>query len=242
MNSPHLYTTLPLPKFTHLPLALRTTNVGDDIQIECANRVFNVNSYVDRDDFSSWKEDMIIPFIGWYGYDDFIEPPKAQCFLFSLHFAAFVRRKILSNAKFLNWFKHTAKNQEFPVYARDIDTRDWIRGLGIDCEFGGCITSTLPTYDGERKGVIAVDVPYNIPGTQHQSMSNVIKNLPHLGALGRLKAAQEVLDKIQKAELVHTNRLHIALPCRAMGTPVKFYNHNIFEPYRLSGHNLIEGI
>lgn len=240
MNSPHLYTTLPLPKFTHLPLALKTTNVGDDIQIECANRIFNVNAYVDRDQFSLWKEDMIIPFIGWYGYDAFVEPPKAQCFLFSLHFSTFARKKILNSPKFLDWFKHTAQNQEFPVYARDTDTRDWIRGLGVDCEFGGCITSTLPNYDGERTGVIVVDAPDDIIELPHQRISNAISRLPYFSAFGRLKAAQVVLNKIQKAEFVHTNRLHIALPCRAMGTPVKFYNHKIFEPHRLSGHNLID--
>jgi hypothetical protein len=238
MNLNHLYRTLPLPKFSHLPVALQTTNVGDDIQIECANRLWNVHSYVDRDNFNEWTEEAVIPFIGWYGYDTFVNPPKSQCILLSLHFSMSARKNILNNKRFLDWFKDTAKNQNFPVYARDISTRDWLRNLNIECEFGGCITSTLPEYTGERSGVISIDAPNGIFNV-NEKFSNAIPQLKTYSAEQRLAAASNILDKIQKAELVHTSRLHIALPCRAMRTPFSFYEINLFEKHRLSGHDLL---
>jgi hypothetical protein len=203
--------------------------------------MWDVKSYVNRDSFKEWTSDMVIPFFGWYGYDSFSRPPESQTVLMSLHFSIATRKKILGSKRFLDWFRDTAKAQAFPVYARDISTRDWLRNLGIDSEFGGCVTSTLPKYEGQRKGVLAVEAP---PGscTPDQSFSNAISYLPTLSAERRLEVARGVLDQIATAEIVHTNRLHIALPCRALGTPFVFYDHNIFERHRLSGHGLIDGV
>lgn len=235
----HLYKSLSLPKFTHLPAASTTKNLGDDIQVECANRLWNVGKFVNRDNFDEWPENAIIPFMGWYGYDSFKTPPKSQCILISLHFSNEARLKISHNRNFFNWFRDTAKKQNFPVYARDLDTRDWIRNLGITCEFGGCITSTLPAYTGPRSGILYIDAPTTIAQSNKMS-SNIVDALPNFSIEKRLECAQHVLDKISKAEFVHTSRLHIALPCRALNTPFKFYDHDkIFEKHRLSGHDLI---
>lgn len=235
----HLYTTLDLPKFTHLPIALQTENIGDDVQIECANRLWGVNNYVDRDVFEHWPSEAVIPFIGWYGYDSFVEPPKSQCILISFHLALSARKKILKNKKFLSWFRYTAKEQKIPVYTRDTSTRDWLRNLDIEAEFGGCITSTIDKYDGIRLKTLSIDVPDNLCNSD-EKLSSIRNYLSKYSAEKRILEAQKFLNKLQTAQLVHTSRLHVALPCRAMGTPFYFYNFNIFGKERLSGHSLID--
>ncbi len=55
----------------------------------------------------------------------------------------------------------------------------------------------------------------------------------------RFKEAELFLDKLSKAELVVTSRIHAALPCLAMGTPVVFINYG-FE--RLSDQSRFRGI
>jgi hypothetical protein len=50
----------------------------------------------------------------------------------------------------------------------------------------------------------------------------------------RLARARALLDTYRQARIVVTNRLHAALPCVAMGTPVVLIEPR-YEPARLSG-------
>lgn len=221
--------------FTHLPAAGKTLNLGDDIQVECASRLWGIRNYIERDDFSSWKSDMVVPFFGWYGYDLTNEPPKAECILVSFHLCRDMMNHITKNMQFINWFKYCIRNQGFPAIARDTSTMTFLRNKGIDCEFGGCLTSTLQPYTGVRSGTLAIDVPINIARNCDNIYHQCDTSLPTMMYTERLNLASERIDLISKAEFVHTSKLHIYLPCKALGTPVKFYHYDIFEPHRLSG-------
>jgi hypothetical protein len=51
-----------------------------------------------------------------------------------------------------------------------------------------------------------------------------------------LKVADERLRRYEKAPFVVTSRLHCALPCLAMGTPLWFVHHEEFETGRFGGN------
>ena len=109
------------------------------------------------------------------------------------------------------------RQSRFPAGARDPFTHEVFLRAGIPSVMLGCSTMTLPNYIGPRKGVISVDFPSG-SGLQlthriHQSLS--------FNAQWRLGI--EYLTLYQHAAEVHTSRLHVALPCLAMGTPVALY-------------------
>lgn len=209
--------------------------MGDDIQVECAARLWKVRKYVERDDFTEWKSGMIIPFFGWYGYDLKNEPPKADCILVSFHLCEAMRQHVSKSNAFKDWFRFCIKQQGFPAMARDTATMELMRSFGLDCEFGGCVTQTLPAYTGTRKGIISIDAPEHIAKECNAKYTQLNNNLPKLSHEERLLFAEERINAYSKAEHVHTSRIHAYLPCKALNTPVTFYQHRIFEPHRLSG-------
>lgn len=94
-----------------------------------------------------------------------------------------------------------------------VGTRDpWTAGellrRGLRAEFVGCSTLTLPRYDGPRSGELTGPdvcplIPRETPWTD------------------QLELAADRLEALKTAAFVRTSRLHVALPCLAMGTPVE---------------------
>lgn len=111
----------------------------------------------------------------------------------------------------LKWLRRSP----FPVGARDRETYAGLRRGGIQTELVGCATLTLPRYEGPRAGVISVDL--DGPGVQ---MTHKVPK-----AASAQEEWQMCLDRIERyrtAQEVHTSRLHVALPCLALGTPVRY--------------------
>ena len=50
----------------------------------------------------------------------------------------------------------------------------------------------------------------------------VSNQIPNLDCPTQWEMAVALLDRLRRAEVVYTSRLHIALPCLAFGTPVVF--------------------
>jgi len=178
---------------------------------------------------------MIIPFFGWYGYDLSNHPPKADCVLVSFHLCIDMMKRIAKSSEFKDWLRYSVKNQGFPAMARDTSTMNFIRQLGIDCEFGGCVTQTLERYDGDRSGIISIDAPEEIAISCDNKYTQIMHHLRNMPYEQRLELAAERIDVYKTAKHIHTSKLHTYLPCKALGTPVTFYKYKIFEPHRLSG-------
>lgn len=102
-----------------------------------------------------------------------------------------------------------------PIGARDPETHKHLIGRRVRSEFLGCVTLTLPRYDGPRSGELSVDA--DGPG---EKLSHFIpKALPFAE---EWDLALACLDRYRKASVVHTTRIHVALPCAALGTPVRY--------------------
>jgi hypothetical protein len=100
-----------------------------------------------------------------------------------------------------------------PIGARDPKTRSDLSKHGIPAEMVGCVTLTLPEYDGPRSGAVSVDTE----GPGLRVTHGIPYEMPFEEAWGE---ALRALDRYRTAEVVHTRRLHAALPALAMGTPI----------------------
>ncbi len=102
------------------------------------------------------------------------------------------------------------------IGARDPHTAERMRQAGIPVEMVGCVTSTLPRYTGRRQGTLVIDA--DSPEGDHET--GTMKIHPRLPWGRQWQFAVLMLERLAKAELVITSRLHVAIPCLAMGTPV----------------------
>jgi hypothetical protein len=112
-----------------------------------------------------------------------------------------------NNAEHLSWIKQS----RFAVGARDPFTQDYLKTNGIVSEMIGCATLTLPRYTGPRSGVLHIDDGRVCPMTHE---------FPALNWASQWQMAIGSLEMMKRASLVVTKRLHVILPCLAMGTPV----------------------
>ncbi|MCW3846630.1 polysaccharide pyruvyl transferase family protein [Sphingomonas sp. LB-2] len=114
-----------------------------------------------------------------------------------------------------------------PVGARDPSTLDLLQRAGIDAYHSGCLTLTLPRPEVARgDAVIACDLgPAELAALRTVTSAPVVTTHidratrdPHQ----RLEKAAALLDLYARAKAVVTSRIHCALPCLALGTPVLF--------------------
>jgi hypothetical protein len=107
-------------------------------------------------------------------------------------------------------------------YRRTIGTRDLesvgqLTRLGLKAKLIGCATLTLPRYGGPRESyAVSVDSP----APADIVLSHVIP--PEMSWQEQWKRGLKYLAVYRKARIVYTSRLHVLLPCLAMGTPVVY--------------------
>jgi hypothetical protein len=98
------------------------------------------------------------------------------------------------------------------VGARDPFTQQRLAAAGIPAKMIGCATLTLPRYLGERRGILHID-----DDTPHCMTQEIPEDMTWED---QWQLAQMRLHQLAHAASVHTTRLHVALPCLALGTPV----------------------
>lgn len=218
---------------THIPLAFGSANLGDHIQTEAACRLWNCRNFVDREFPTTWSSDAVVPLIGWWlhGKEEFI--PPCQSVIVGFHVQSDYKKYV--TPKVIDYWKLMVYEQGFPAMCRDLSTRNYLRSLGIDAEFGGCVTLTLPKYGGARSGKYSVDCKTSKAGyTKHTHM---IGGLLKKTNEEKLQMASDYMELYEKAEIVETSRLHCWLPCKSFGTNVTFLEEEVYyQRNRLSGY------
>lgn len=146
-----------------------------------------------------------------------------------------------------------------PIGCRDFYTQNVLRKRGVNSYFSGCLTTTLDeTYkvdDSQRTNdIIFCDYKLGrykeadnyLKKLKNYNFNNVVytthsfsKNSTHEE---RFKATDNLLKKYAKAKLVVTTRIHCALPCLALGTPVILVNP-YYDGKRFDGlYNLLNTV
>ncbi len=218
-------------------LTYATTNIGDDIQSLAASQYLDAAlplDLLDRDALAglSRSAPRRVLMNGWYahrGAEGETWPPSTAIVptLVSVHVTAAAARNLLSPAG-QDWFRHHG-----PVGCRDDATARLMQRHGIDAQVTGCLTLTLKSpanADAPRHAVWAVDLDVVSAEVLTASCARLALEVPrprtHEFAIGRrdglfrLLLAARLLHDYARARLVVTSRLHCALPCIAMGTPV----------------------
>ncbi len=122
-----------------------------------------------------------------------------------------------------------------PIAARDLRTATRLEQLGIAHAVTGCLTLTLqhPTCRN-RSGIVCCDVPQEVLDVTRSLRPDVTCVTHRLEApspdfSARMDAARAMLEVYATAEMVFTRRLHCAMACLAVGTPVLLLYHDEYE-------------
>ena len=237
----------------------RTTNLGDDIQTYALENLLpRVDAMVDRENMNTnghfKNQPTATVMAAWFMGRKWQWPP-ADCLrpLFtSFHYTDFTN---YPNKYFRSEFQYiSGPGAEYlkawgPIGCRDLFTMEQLQARGIDAYFSGCVTLTLPKQPVTKdagKYVCLVDVPkavenkireiYKDTDKEIRVMTHLVKASNHLTAAHRRTAVEKILTTYQNAYCVITKRLHVTLPCLAMGTPVVLVNAKMdptrFRPYK----------
>ena len=226
-----------------------TDNIGDDIQTYAAMKYLpHIDYYIDRENLSCFvpdkKEYVSMIMNGWFIHNKIAWPPSPYInpLLISMHF------KVLEDTDvgdmYLKGLGGEYLKQNGPVGARDIETRNRLENNDIDAYFSGCLTLTIEKFCKvkKKKTICLVDVSDEIISKVKESTNYEIEVLTHSlkqketeikNINERMQDVEKILKKYQQAKLVITTRLHCALPCVALGTPVIVLHKEIFDEDRL---------
>jgi hypothetical protein len=226
-------------------------NLGDEIQTLAALRFLpRVDSWVHRERLDEFKSEQPHKIVlnGWFLDSPEHWPPSdsLQPLILSFHLTRdivpkFNKRGITPQSIVL----HSQTGLDFlkrhePIGARDLDTLAQLQAVGLRAYFSGCLTLALeaPPCSQERTTVYAVDVPDEVFSHFTKAYGDGIVRLSHrdtvLEGAARFERASALLHLYAAAKAVVTCRLHCALPCLALDTPVLFIE-NAKDSYRFDG-------
>ena len=233
-----------------------TQNVGDEIQT-----VAQLGFIPDGQDVRAVNRDHVAEYEGprrtfimngWFSHEWWLWPPSDDVapIFYSFHIA----RDALADPKHAAYYR-----SQGPIGCRDVSTVEKLQRIGVDAYFSGCCTLTLqnPHPESERgEQVVIADAHLSNSGEYPPPASDLLeKFVPEevrreatyvehevkprdaTNYRGKTQTALDRLDLYARAKLVITSRLHVALPCLALGTPVVFLNRlwetdPRFEGYR----------
>ena len=229
-----------------------TDNLGDDIQTYASMKYLpHIDYYIDREDLSCFvpekKEYVSMIMNGWFIHNKLAWPPSPYInpFLISMHF------KVLENTDigdmYLKGYGGNFLRQYGPVGARDTATKNRLEKNEIDSFFSGCMTLTIKKFCKihKKKKICLVDVSDTVYLKVKENTCSEIEILTHLlnqeetekkSINERMQYVEKILKKYQESELVITTRLHVALPCVALGTPVIILHKEIFDEDRMGSY------
>ena len=185
-------------------------NIGDAIQSLALEEFLNkfnikISGYTDR---SKMEKDTIINGHHRMTNNSFKEAfPKRAIFL-GIH----SEKEIIKEIE-----KGTIVGARDPYTYREIEKTGDLRPI-----FVGCVTSTFKPYDGERD--IESSKMFHWRGYDCPKNSSWTE---------QMKFACELLEIIKRSKIIYTDRLHVAIPAIAFGTPVVLTPRN-FQPERYS--------
>ena len=174
-------------------------------------------------------------FNAWWGHKGFKWPPSENIdpIMLSIHTDKQFRPFISSSTKVIDFLKTKA-----PIGARDLVTKKFMDEIGVPSFFSGCMTlflhiRNLQPIEKRNNTIYITDLSSGNIKLLPESIVKNAKFVKHRFYYGlrpsvltqeRFADAYKILEKYSQAKLVITQRIHAALPCVAMGTPVIFFN------------------
>jgi hypothetical protein len=213
-----------------------TGNLGDEIQSIAARQFFpTVDHWIDREHLHEFyppnDEGVSIVLNGWFMHhaENWPPAPNILPLLISFHISTWRGGGVGLCAKDVFLEKPFAKYlQAFgPVGARDYGTLRLLRDAGIDSYFSGCLSMTLPRPSVQSRPDLLVlnDVSAEVHAfvgrnTKREIVATAHGNFAPRDRVRRFEEAERLIQVYATASCVITSRIHCALPCLALGTPV----------------------
>lgn len=233
-------------------------NLGDEIQsIAARHRLPHVDRLLDREALDAVRAEpgrsIALILNGWFMHRPRHWPPAESLTVLpiSLHLTAQreagrIARwrpapgEIMTRGRGAAYLRRHA-----PIGARDRATLALLRRRGIDAYLSGCLTLTLPrpSASAQRDYVVACDLDEAMAAAvRARTRSTLLSTTHHEQGIRnpeeRLAIAQRLLDLYASAKAVVTTRLHCALPCLALGTPVLLVTAEPNDPRLAAGEEL----
>jgi drug/metabolite transporter (DMT)-like permease len=214
-------------------------NIGDEIQALAGLQFLPfVDFFLDREYLippNTHGSKHPVFFNAWWGNRRFKWPPPENIdpMMLSIHTDARFRSVVSSSTKAIDFLKSKA-----PIGARDMVTKKFMDKLQVPSFFSGCMTLSLrirnPQPLEKRDNTIYItDLSKENMKLLPEWIVKKAKLVRHKFDYGlrpslltqeRFVDAYKILEKYSQARLVITQRIHAALPCVAMGTPVIFFS------------------
>lgn len=221
-------------------------NKGDEIQsIAASGLLEKVDYFIPRDQIDSFKtendETVYLICNGWFTTNIEAWPPNSCIHPLFISFHATKDNgsyhKIISEKQ-----KDYYKKYE-PIGCRDVGTANRFKEIGIKSFFSGCMTLTLNNPFGEnveRDEILIVDPFYKFSFDKAyinhcldilipEAYRSKVKFISHrrnshddLTVAEKFEESKQLIERYAKAKMVITSRIHCALPCLALNTPVYF--------------------
>ena len=216
-------------------------NIGDDIQTYAALQLLGTADYfLDRErlDIADVERNTKLLCNGWFMKEPQHWPPHKD--LIPLFISMYIDHKHGCYEAMLSKDLIPYYKQFEPIGCRDKNTLELFKNLGIDAYFSGCVTLTLPKFEGTKSDEILLVDPFVkifdrkyvetqikriIPkelADQTTILTHHDLNLKNLTIEKRMEQAEKLLQRFAKAKLIITSRIHCGLPATALGTPVYF--------------------
>ncbi len=227
---------------TGIVLFKNSTNYGDDIQALAAYNILKKVDYIfDREKLNNPDTNEKVKLLcnGWFMKNPMNWPPaeNLQPLFISMHISHNNNAtKYMTDKKWASYYKAFE-----PIGCRDHHTVKLFQKIGVKSYYSGCLTLTFEnkfTENERNDEILFVDAfNKNLPSKLREkyfnqlvppSIRNKTKFIYHshdninMTDEERLTNAQNLIDRYSKAHLVVTSRIHCALPCLALGTPVLF--------------------
>lgn len=217
-------------------------NIGDEVQSVAAERLLQkVDHYIDREGMKNFQSEEQVKLIcnGWFMEEPQNWPPSPSIdpLFVSFHVTnSNGSHKKLINEKLADYYK-----QHEPIGCRDLATKRLFESIGVKAYLSQCLTLTLENKFTERNDKILLVDPFRrnftqgyrdyytkkiVPEQYHDQVEIIEQRRYNRSANReiRFKDASDLIDRYAQAKLVITSRIHCALPCLALGTPVYFVN------------------
>ncbi len=215
-------------------------NMGDEVQSLAAKRLLpSVDYYIDRSDINKRVSDEEILLIcnGWFTGAPSNWPPAENIIplFISFHVTNSNKsKKLIPSAKLKDYYSKFG-----PVGCRDLLTLELFRTAGIEAYYSGDLTLTLENEFSERTDDILLVDPLRhnytaeyrneiikqiVPGKYLDAVKIIKQRRSNIDISNeeRFNDAEKLIEQYSRAKLVVTSRIHCALPCLALGTPVYF--------------------
>lgn len=220
-------------------------NIGDCIQSLAVENLYkkagieaNELLHINRDDVKTYQgEEVALIMQGWFAnYANVSHFPLSKKIL--PIFIGFHLNPVNHTREDFIWKNFILDIKKFePIGCRDRNTRDFLLRCGIDAYFSGCLTLTFDkrtnTVNDGKIFIVDVDKK-SLSCIPKHILDNCDNSITHFYYFNEYPVSQDEAEKFElkakeilnrykeEASLVITSKIHVAMPCIAMGIPVVF--------------------